>query len=93
LSPLRLLFHLPLVLNSRRIRPSQLLIINHLLPASFTLGLLRPHHLSLVLRRRHWLTNTLALCALICYAFNSRLLHLLTAQLLHLLSRALITSS
>ena len=65
-----------------------------MLPGSFTLGLLLlPHHLSLVLRRQHWLTNTLALCFLICYAFNSRLLHLLTAQLRHLLSGALIASA
>ena len=74
------LSHLTLVLNSRRLCLSQLLIINHLLPGSITLGLLLlPQHLSLVLDRRHWLTDTLALGSLTRYAFNSRLLHLLTA--------------
>lgn len=97
LTPLNLRrFRLALVLNLRRLCSSQLLIINHLLSSSFTLGLLLlPHDLSLVFGRRgrrHWLTNTLSLGLLICYAFNSRLLHLLTAQVLHLLARSSITS-
>ena len=71
---------LTLVLSPRRLCPSQLLIINHLLPGGFTLGLLLlPHYLSLVLDRQHGLTDTLALGSLTRYAFNSRLLHLLTA--------------
>jgi hypothetical protein len=95
LSPLLLrLFHLALVLNSRRLGPSQLLIVNHLLPGCFTLRLLLlTHHLSLVLHRWHWLTDARTLGSLSRYAFNSRLLHLLTAQLLYLFLRALITSS
>jgi hypothetical protein len=76
-------FCLALVLNPRRLCPSQLLIINHLLPGSFTLGLLLlPHYLSLVLGRRHCpygFANTLALGSLIRYTFNPRLLDLLTA--------------
>jgi hypothetical protein len=95
LCPLDLrLLRLTLVLNSRRLCLLQLLIIHRLLPGSFTLGLLLlPHNLSLVLRRWHWLTDAVALGSLIRYAFNSRLLHLLTAQLLYLFLSALITSS
>jgi hypothetical protein len=98
LRPLDLrLSRLTLGLNSRRLCSAQLLIVHHLLPGSFTLGLLLlPHHLSLVLRRWHGpygFANTLTLCSLIRYAFNSRLLHLLSTQLRHLFLSALITSS
>ena len=70
------------------------MIINHLLPGRFTLRLLLlTHHLSLVLRRWHWLAYARTLGSLSRYAFNSRLLHLLAAQLLYLLLPTLITSS
>jgi hypothetical protein len=83
---------LALALNPRRF-PSQLLIINRLLQDSFTLSLLLlPHDLSLVLDLRHWLADAFAPRLLIRHAFDLGLLHLLTAQLLHLLPCATITS-
>jgi hypothetical protein len=82
-----------LVLNSRRLCSPELLIINHLLPGSFTLGLLLlPQGLSLLLGRRHWLSYAFTSSCLIRDSFDSRLLHLLTAQLLHLLPRAPIAT-
>jgi hypothetical protein len=85
---------LTLVLNARLLCLSHLLIINHLLPGCVTLRLLLlTHHLSLVLRRWHWLTDARTLRSLSRYAFNSRLLHLLTTQLLYLFLRALIASA